>query len=213
MIPYSMNPMGKSGLPYKRRLLYLESRSGGGEFIDTGIEFDPRTTFRARAVAATVTSARSVIFSSYASGGFACFGAEWGGSANAYKARAYIQTGTIFDIWDGLHADGIPVAIDVGWDPATTTVSFAVDGIDYSSTKSATVSGPSGRSVRMFLDYRSNTSTIANPTRIYSLMLASAGVTCRSFIPVLDRNNIPCMYDEVTKMLFYNAGTGDFNYA
>lgn len=31
-------------------------------------------------------------------------------------------------------------------------------------------------------------------------------------IPVLDYNNVPCMYDKVTKQLFYNQGTGQFNY-
>lgn len=32
------------------------------------------------------------------------------------------------------------------------------------------------------------------------------------FIPVLDWNNVPCMYDKVTDDLFYNQGTGEFLY-
>ena len=31
-------------------------------------------------------------------------------------------------------------------------------------------------------------------------------------IPVLDKNNIPCMFDKVTKQFFYNQGTGQFLY-
>lgn len=36
------------------------------------------------------------------------------------------------------------------------------------------------------------------------------GVQHRQFIPVLDWNMKPCMFDRVTEQLFYNAGTGDF---
>lgn len=33
----------------------------------------------------------------------------------------------------------------------------------------------------------------------------------RNFIPVLDSNNIACLYDSVTQTFFYNQGTGSFN--
>lgn len=32
----------------------------------------------------------------------------------------------------------------------------------------------------------------------------------RDFIPVLDPDGVPCMYDRVTGTFFYNSGTGDF---
>lgn len=34
----------------------------------------------------------------------------------------------------------------------------------------------------------------------------------RDFIPVLDENNIPCLYDKISKSYFYNQGTGQFLY-
>lgn len=34
----------------------------------------------------------------------------------------------------------------------------------------------------------------------------------RDFIPVLDSNNIPCLYDKVSETFFYNAGSGTFLY-
>lgn len=37
-------------------------------------------------------------------------------------------------------------------------------------------------------------------------------VLVRDFIPVLDGNNVPCMFDKVSQTFFYNAGTGDFLY-
>ena len=32
----------------------------------------------------------------------------------------------------------------------------------------------------------------------------------RDFIPVLDKNNVPCLWDKITGQFFYNAGTGSF---
>ena len=46
--------------------------------------------------------------------------------------------------------------------------------------------------------------------RIYSLKMWDNGVLVRDFIPVLDNNGTPCMYDKVEDKFFYNAGTGNF---
>ena len=37
-------------------------------------------------------------------------------------------------------------------------------------------------------------------------------IIIRDYIPVLDNNNVPCLYDTVTGNTFYNQGTGDFLY-
>ena len=52
------------------------------------------------------------------------------------------------------------------------------------------------------------------PLRISSCKLwhPTTGELVRDFIPVLDSNNVPCMYDKVTQQFFYNQGTGDFLY-
>lgn len=46
--------------------------------------------------------------------------------------------------------------------------------------------------------------------RVYSFQLYDNGILVRDFIPVLDQNDTSCLYDKVSKTLFYNAGTGDF---
>jgi hypothetical protein len=38
------------------------------------------------------------------------------------------------------------------------------------------------------------------------------GNLVRDFIPILDWDDNPCMYDKVSGELFYNKGTGDFSY-
>lgn len=49
--------------------------------------------------------------------------------------------------------------------------------------------------------------------RIYSCWIEVNGVLVRDFIPVLDWNDVPCMYDKVSGEFFYNKGTGKFLYA
>ena len=58
----------------------------------------------------------------------------------------------------------------------------------------------------------SGTFTTTNTSiRIYSFKIYNDnGNLTRDMIPVLDSNNIPCMYDLVENKYYYNAGTGDF---
>lgn len=60
----------------------------------------------------------------------------------------------------------------------------------------------------------SNTESLVNIAQmaIYKCQLCSSDVLARDFIPVLDWNDRPCMYDKVTGELFYNQGTGEFTY-
>lgn len=46
--------------------------------------------------------------------------------------------------------------------------------------------------------------------KLYFLKIKANGVLVRDFIPALDANDVPCMYDRVTKTAYYNAGTGEF---
>ena len=46
--------------------------------------------------------------------------------------------------------------------------------------------------------------------KIYSCKFYDNNVLVRDFIPVLDKNGVPCMYDKVEKKFYYNAGTGQF---
>ena len=48
--------------------------------------------------------------------------------------------------------------------------------------------------------------------RIYSCKMYIDDVLVRDFIPCLDNNNRPCMYDTVSKKTYYNQGTGEFLY-
>lgn len=48
--------------------------------------------------------------------------------------------------------------------------------------------------------------------RIFRVILYENKAVLRDYIPCLDSNNIPCMYEAVSGELAYNEGTGDFTY-
>ena len=48
--------------------------------------------------------------------------------------------------------------------------------------------------------------------RIYEWKYWEGGKLAQHFVPVLDLDNRPCMYDKVTDKLFYNSGSGEFLY-
>ena len=48
--------------------------------------------------------------------------------------------------------------------------------------------------------------------RIYRANIKNGSTVVRDFIPVLDWDYVPCLYDKVSGQLFYNQGSGDFLY-
>ena len=47
--------------------------------------------------------------------------------------------------------------------------------------------------------------------KVYSAQMYDPdNVLIRDFIPVVDWNDIPCLYDKVSGTLFYNKGSGQF---
>lgn len=49
--------------------------------------------------------------------------------------------------------------------------------------------------------------------KLYSCQIYDDGTLVRDFIPVLDFSGVPCLYDKINKQLYYNRGTGSFNYS
>ena len=46
--------------------------------------------------------------------------------------------------------------------------------------------------------------------RIYYFTIYENSNITANFIPALDSNNKPCMFDTISKKAFYNQGSGDF---
>ncbi len=85
------------------------------------------------------------------------------------------------------------------------------DGVTYTLSKGGiSVYYASGNSVYLWREHLSQYS-FPSKLRIYRVWLKRANNTLvRDFIPVLDPDGVPCMYDRVSETFFYNSGTGDF---
>jgi len=46
--------------------------------------------------------------------------------------------------------------------------------------------------------------------KVWSYKHYRNGILIRDFIPVLDKDDVACMYDKVSGEFFYNKGTGQF---
>ena len=53
---------------------------------------------------------------------------------------------------------------------------------------------------------------VSGNMRVYWFKIFEDGQIVRNYIPALDPNGIPCMYDTVGQKPYYNAGTGNFKY-
>ena len=60
------------------------------------------------------------------------------------------------------------------------------------------------------IDNASGTIQKLGSHKIYSFKIYDNDILVRDFVPVLDGNGTPCMYDNVEHKFYYNAGTGQF---
>jgi len=88
--------------------------------------------------------------------------------------------------------------------------SMKVNGISI-ATGSSSTSYNLGVNLYLFgMNY--NTPQYLAFAKLYCCKITDGSTLVRDFIPVLDWNYVPCMYDKVSGQLFYNAGTGSFTY-
>lgn len=197
MIPYSMNPFGVSAeKPYKKRLQFIES--DGAAYLNAGVkpDFAGGDKIEIRFSITKPTGASPCIFGSRETGvrnGLYCL---VGGVVYA-SSSTYSTVG--FDITTGTHS-------------LTVDDSLALlDGEAKNSPLRVTVGLP------MFIFALNNYGTgiygIFSGMKLFEWRYWRGGALAQRLIPALDWSDVACAFDTVTKTFFYNAGTGNFNYA
>lgn len=183
-------------LPYKRRLAYLEST--GTQWIDTGI--GGRNTYygiKTKIAPLKTTGVR------YA-GAYIGMGNGGSRSVNIYSssndvisvsnyANEIVDFEARFGVFHDIQADAVKRT-------------FAVDGVEKSFTWSNQYSDNN------FLLFGIGGRNSPSVCKIGDTAMYKGGLLVASFIPVMDYNDVPCMYDEVSGEFFYNQGTGTFLY-
>lgn len=191
----------KNELPYTP-LSYLEST--GTQYINTGHAFKDdyqfEITFENITPSCTVfggrtTSVRTAIIFQHA---------ESNNTVLCIAGLNAVTTPFIFgDLSKGKHTIKMSIASNKG--------SAWVDGVLKYSNVSFTGTYISGTPQAIFGDtYDSSTVKELTSSKVYSLKMWQNGKLVRNFIPVLDANNKPCMYDKENDKYYYNSGTGNF---
>ena len=196
---------------------YLEST--GTQIIKTGIPFIAQDDYVIKATAMNFDiTKRSIIISNYKNyQTYSALSLEWwAGSSNNGKARAYCSTNNT----SGFNASSDSALsvntvhnLEIDYSRTNGKLTLTYDGTSKQDDLAAASANNSPDGFCLFLDERSSTSSLQNPTRIYYLQIYHSGTLVRDLIPVLDWNMTPCMFDRVTEQLFYNAGSGNgFSY-
>lgn len=92
------------------------------------------------------------------------------------------------------------------------------DGDTYSTTLTSAPTKTADQTCVVFGRRHTNSSGvrswgIGSFIRIYKFQIYDNGTLYKNFIPVLDNNGVPCMYETTSETFFYNAGTGNFVYS
>lgn len=190
---------------YKKKLAYIES--AGPQYIDTGV--------------VGKSGVRAFLDFEFVSGSFAdfiIFGSSAGNGTTTWTNRFY-PVSARDDEWvlgygNRIHADIVPkmgqrYAVESELSVGKQTMT--VDGLTViSDTLTKTINNK--QSMYLFgVNYVGKFKEYGG-SRVYSCWIEVDGVLVRDFIPVLDMNDVPCMYDKVSGEFFYNKGTGKFTY-
>lgn len=175
---------------------YLEST--GTQYIDTGYIPNQDTGVKTKAVFNSVINSETNMFGSgqnYDNRAFELYTWEQKLSFNYFNKNYEIDSMAVGD---------------------TIVIDWNKNIINYSKND-----GPYVEVVHQYGDFVSPHNmvmfAIQRPTgigvgkvKIYYFKIYDNGTLVRDFVPVLDKDGVPCMYDLVENKYYYNAGTGDF---
>lgn len=179
---------------------YLES--SGTQYVDTNFISNQDTSVEFEATALSIANATTADF------GFVPFG-----SAQAYNSNAFEMY-----TWEGNFQCNYGVtSLHISSAKLNTKAKFLFDKgnikIEYSDGEILTGNIASSifttpYAMTVFGSQRA--SMLLGKNRIYWFKVYDNGNLVRDFIPVLDSNNVACLYDKVSETFFYNKGTGTF---
>lgn len=191
--------------PYKQELPYIES--DGTQYLKTGVFHTPENSASLRMVLDVEILTLSGIAlngaASYQSfylgvmGGTVCYATHYGDKNTGFAYTT--PTRYVYDLDNPSHKFTLLSGENVVYETETEVNTDVIEGnkelylFAYNSSYSGTVSG-------MFAQ------------RLYGCKIYMQDKLLRDYIPVLDWDNVPCLYDKVTHKFYYNNGTGGFYY-
>ena len=208
--PYKYGYHFKEWLPYSARIEYLEST--GTQYIDTGVigKSSVRRLLQTLVPNADTNAYIGPIFGIRTNLGI--FWAMFFSNYSPNTIRFDYGQQTSLNCTSSNSMQGKIVVIDMN---NHNKASIYDTNHNLLCTQNlSTTTFTTGENLFLFasLDTRQGTPIFlgAPSVKIYSAKIYDNDVLVRDFIPVLDKNGTPCMFDKVEKKFYYNQGTGQF---
>lgn len=172
------------------RIEYLQGSTTS--YIDTQYTANTTTSIKTRIQFETVTNGKSFVFGG-GSGGMELY--PWDNKLEFnYNNRIY---------W-GTNVKNNDI-LELSWNK--NIIEYTINNSDSYFIDTADVYFKDYAPLYLYTLYRANT---PSNIKIYYFQIYDNDVLVRDFIPVLDIEGTPCMYDKVERKFYYNAGAGDF---
>ena len=188
---------------------YLEST--GTQYIDTGTTVSTDYTFVIK-MAWTRIEEVTTFFGSkenqiWTNGRY--LGVTYYSNNKTFYSRA--RTETAFGVEPTLFSPIVNIVNNILFKPSSCK--FAFNNVEYvcgGISQTADVF-TTANNLYIFATNQAGTAAQFDYVRLYNFRIYnSSNILVRDFIPVLDGNGTPCMYDKVERKFYYNAGTGQF---
>lgn len=184
------------------RVQYLELPNKGG-VIDTGYIPSNLTQIKMKVQFANVENGKGYLFGILPEGNHA--------SKQSYEFFIYNTEMQVY--YSGVRGSTIRMqngdVVEMNWNK--NILRLSINNTVYDEMLSAsTFTAP--YSLPLFSLRSSNTfpTSGAFQGKIYYFQIYENDVLVHDFIPVVDSNDVPCLFDRVTDTFFYNQGTGQF---
>ena len=184
---------------YKTELVYLEVPGSKTADIDTGIHGDNNNLSFDFAFNVLQFNAYEGFFGNYVNENTNCWRFIQTGSNN--------KTGYVNTNGKGASSRQVDYSLNTICSAHISRTTILIDGKSFSPLIANGTAN--NNTIRLF---NQGTGKNSSRFRMYYFKISDNGVLVRDFIPVLDWNDRPCMYDKVTDALFYNQGTSEFVY-
>lgn len=180
--------------PYKCELPYIEST--GTQYIDMGFKPNQNTKIVIDVQGATTSSGVYMFFGT----------GEWMfGKASSSSWKMYAYWNSVEKALDNGTVTNFNTRRTITMDKQTVSYGSVSASFTYKSWQSS-------YNAYLFAVNNSGTTAFHSPIKVYSTQVYDNTTLIRDYIPVLDWDDVPCMYDKVGRKLYYNAGNGEFYY-
>ena len=200
ILPTAPTKRGYTFVGWRTHTLIEYLQSTGSQYINTGIvgksgiNVEMQFSFDATGTHYILASRTSTNRRFYVAAGYTT---QWDITIGNDRIGGSFSTNTKYTVFFNSNSDGWNARVV---DENETTIR-SVNGTDTLNTS---------LNLLLFAANMAGSPQYYAKAKVYYVKIYDGDELVRDFIPVLDPNDVPCMYDRVTRRYFYNVRTGNF---